>query len=81
LAQLEPRAARHPIPLKVAFTTRVTCNKVVQTQPRTVPGKIRGLQILEPAEAALYCGSAGIYNLVRPGPAKERSGTRSLARS
>ena len=34
-------------------------------------GKIPELQLLEVAEAPLCCGSAGIYNLVRPGPAKE----------
>ena len=34
-------------------------------------GKIPGLQLLEIAEPALCCGSAGIYNLVNPGPAGE----------
>jgi glycolate oxidase iron-sulfur subunit len=43
----------------------------VRAQPRTVLGQIPELQILETAEAALCCGSAGIYNLVRPGPAQE----------
>ena len=73
LAQLEPRAARHPIPLKVAYhdSCHLQHAQAVRTQPRTVLGKIPGLQIVEPAEAALCCGSAGIYNLVRPGPAKE----------
>jgi glycolate oxidase iron-sulfur subunit len=73
LAQLEPRAARHPIPLKVAYhdSCHLQHAQAVRTQPRAVLGKIPELQILEPAEAALCCGSAGIYNLVRPGPAKE----------
>jgi glycolate oxidase iron-sulfur subunit len=43
----------------------------IRTQPRAVLGKIPELQILETAEAALCCGSAGIYNLVRPEPARE----------
>jgi glycolate oxidase iron-sulfur subunit len=73
LAGLEPRAVRHPIPLKVAYhdSCHLQHAQAVRTQPRTVLSKIPGLQIVEPAEAALCCGSAGIYNLVRPGPAKE----------
>jgi glycolate oxidase iron-sulfur subunit len=73
LVQLEPRAARHPIPLKVAYhdSCHLQHAQAVRTQPRAVLGRIPELQILEPAEAALCCGSAGIYNLVRPGPAKE----------
>jgi glycolate dehydrogenase iron-sulfur subunit len=73
LADLEPRAARHPIPLKVAYhdSCHLQHAQAVRTQPRAVLGKIPGLQIMEPAEAALCCGSAGIYNLVRPGPARE----------
>jgi glycolate oxidase iron-sulfur subunit len=73
LAGLEPRAPRHPLPLKVAYhdPCHLQHAQGVRTQPRAVLGKIPELQILETAEAALCCGSAGIYNLVRPGPAKE----------
>jgi glycolate oxidase iron-sulfur subunit len=73
LAALEPRAPRHPLPLKVAYhdACHLQHAQGVRAQPRALLGKIPGLQILETAEAALCCGSAGIYNLVRPGPAKE----------
>ena len=73
LAGLEPRAPRHPIPLKVAYhdPCHLQHAQGVRAQPRAVLGKIPELQILETAEAALCCGSAGIYNLVRPEPARE----------
>ncbi|MGA9861781.1 MAG: glycolate oxidase subunit GlcF [Terriglobales bacterium] len=73
LAGLEPRATRHPISLKVAYhdACHLQHAQGVRAQPRAVLGKIPELKILETAEAALCCGSAGIYNLVRPEPAKE----------
>jgi glycolate oxidase iron-sulfur subunit len=73
LAELEPRAPRHPIPLKVAYhdSCHLQHAQAVRLQPRAVLATIPGLQLLEIAEAALCCGSAGIYNLVKPGPAKE----------
>jgi glycolate oxidase iron-sulfur subunit len=73
LAQLEPRAVRNPLALKVAYhdSCHLQHAQGVRTQPRTVLAKIPGLQLLEIAEPALCCGSAGIYNLVKPGPARE----------
>ena len=73
LAGLEPHAPRHPIPLKVAYhdSCHLQHAQGVRTQPRAVLAKIPGLQLLEIAEPALCCGSAGIYNLVNPGPARE----------
>jgi glycolate oxidase iron-sulfur subunit len=73
LVELEPRASRHALPLKVAYhdACHLQHAQSVRAQPRKVLGQIPELRILEPAEAALCCGSAGIYNLVKPGPAKE----------
>ena len=73
LADLEPRAPRNPIPLKVAYhdSCHLQHAQAVRQQPRTLLAKIPGLQLLEIAEPALCCGSAGIYNLVKPGPARE----------
>ena len=73
LAGLEPRARRHPLPLRVAYqdSCHLQHAQGVRMQPRAVLKQIPELQILETAETALCCGSAGIYNLVRPGPAKE----------
>jgi glycolate oxidase iron-sulfur subunit len=73
LADLEPRAPRNPIPLKVAYhdSCHLQHAQTVRQQPRTVLAEIPELQLLEIAEPALCCGSAGIYNLVKPGPAGE----------
>jgi glycolate oxidase iron-sulfur subunit len=73
LAALEPRAPRHPLRLKVAYQDACHLQHAqgVRAQPRSVLATIPELQICEIAGAALCCGSAGIYNLVRPGPAKE----------
>jgi glycolate oxidase iron-sulfur subunit len=73
LAELEPRAPRHALPLKVAYhdACHLQHAQAVRAQPRKVLGQIPELRILEPSEGTLCCGSAGIYNLVKPGPASE----------
>ncbi len=38
----------------------------IQTQPRQLLQQIPGLELREPADAALCCGSAGIYNILQP---------------
>ena len=73
LASLTPRAPRHPLPLKVAYqdACHLQHAQCVTVQPRAVLATIPELELLEISEPALCCGSAGIYNLVRPGPAGE----------
>jgi glycolate dehydrogenase iron-sulfur subunit len=73
LGRLEPRTRRHPLPLKVAYhdACHLQHAQNVRLQPRSLLKSIPSLEIVEVAEAALCCGSAGIYNLVRPEPAKE----------
>ena len=43
----------------------------VRAQPRELLRGIPGVELVEPAEWELCCGSAGIYNLVQPVPAAE----------
>ena len=43
----------------------------MQAQPRELLRSIPGLELAEPAEQAICCGSAGIYNLVQPQAARE----------
>jgi glycolate oxidase iron-sulfur subunit len=73
LAELEPRAERHPLPLRVAYhdSCHLQHAQGVRTQPRRVLSSIPNLEILEIADSALCCGSAGIYNLVEPESARE----------
>jgi glycolate oxidase iron-sulfur subunit len=73
LAELGPRAERNPLDVRVAFQD--SCHLLhaqrVQAQPRELLHSIPGVEIAEPAEAPICCGSAGIYNLVQPRAAVE----------
>jgi glycolate oxidase iron-sulfur subunit len=73
LAELEPRATRHPLPVRVAYhdACHLQHAQRIRVQPRSVLNSIPNLQILEIPEAAVCCGSAGIYNLVQPEAAAE----------
>ncbi len=73
LAAHEPRAERRPLALRVAYhdACHLAHAQQVRSQPRELLRGIPGLELLEPAEWELCCGSAGIYNLVQPEPAAE----------
>ena len=73
LAELEPRATHHALPLRVAYhdACHLQHAQGIRLQPRTVLGRIPQLEVLEIPEAAICCGSAGIYNLVQPEAATE----------
>jgi len=73
LAELEPRATRHPLRLRVAYhdACHLQHAQGIRTQPRTLLGRIPQLELLEISESAICCGSAGIYNLVQPEAAAE----------
>ena len=73
LDELEPLAPRHPLPLRVAYhdACHLQHAQQVKEQPRRVLRTIPGLEIAEIGEAAICCGSAGIYNLTEPEPAQQ----------
>ena len=73
LAMHEPRAERHPVPLKVAYhdACHLAHGQQIRQQPRKLLREIPQLELLEPAEWELCCGSAGIYNLTQPDAAKK----------
>jgi glycolate oxidase iron-sulfur subunit len=68
LADLEPRAERHPLKLRVAFhdSCHLQHAQGVRSQPRALLSSIPQLQLAEIPESTICCGSAGIYNLVQP---------------
>jgi len=73
LSELEPRAPRHPVPLRIAYhdACHLQHAQQVTKEPRQVLAAIPELQVYEIPEAGLCCGSAGIYNLVEPEAAQE----------
>ena len=73
LAELGPRAERSPLPVRVAFqdSCHLAHAQQVRVPPREALMAIPEVELLEPAEQAICCGSAGIYNLVQPAAARE----------
>ncbi len=73
LDELEPRAPRHPVPLRIAYhdACHLQHAQGVSAEPRRVLGTIPGLELCEIPEAGICCGSAGVYNLVEPDTAAE----------
>ena len=80
LAGVEPRAPRHPIPMTVAYhdACHLAHAQKVRAEPRQVLGRHPGLTVLQPAEWEIFCGSAGLYNMLEPEPAAEL-GRRKVA--
>jgi glycolate oxidase iron-sulfur subunit len=64
---------RAPLPLRVAFqdSCHLKHAQRITAEPRALLRSIPQLELLEPAEQELCCGSAGIYNLVQPDAARE----------
>jgi glycolate oxidase iron-sulfur subunit len=73
LTELGPVAPRHPLPVTAAYhdACHLAHAQRITAQPRELLRDIPGLQLTEIADAGTCCGSAGIYNLVQPGPARE----------
>ncbi len=73
LDALGPRAQRHPIRARVAYhdACHLGHGQRVRAEPRAVLRSIPELEVVDIPEAAICCGSAGIYNMVMPHPASE----------
>jgi glycolate oxidase iron-sulfur subunit len=73
LVELEPRAARHPLNLRVAYQDACHLQHAqgLRAQPRALLNSIPELEVVETNEATMCCGSAGIYNIIEPMTALE----------
>jgi glycolate oxidase iron-sulfur subunit len=68
-----PRATRQRMDLRVAYhdACHLAHAQGIRAQPRELLRQIPGVELVPFAEPELCCGSAGIYNLVEPEPARE----------
>ncbi|KGH46103.1 glycolate oxidase [Modestobacter caceresii] len=73
LADLGSVAPRHPLEVTVAYHDACHLGHAqgIRSQPRSLLREIPGLQVKEIAEAEVCCGSAGIWNVLNPEPARE----------
>jgi glycolate oxidase iron-sulfur subunit len=74
LAELgPPEKALQPLHLRLAYhdACHLAHAQGVRAEPRGVLTAVPGLELVDFAEPDVCCGSAGVYNLVEPGPAAE----------
>ncbi len=73
LDELGPVAPRHRLEMTIAYhdACHLAHAQGVREEPRRLLEAIPGLELKEIAEAELCCGSAGIYNITNPEPARE----------
>ena len=73
LADTPARAARHPLAMRVALQDSCHLRHAQQLPlaSRGALARIPALDVAEPAEQDICCGSAGIYNVVQPDAARE----------
>jgi len=66
----------HPLSKKpLAIVYQDACHLIhgqkISAQPRQLLKQIPGVELREPVDAALCCGSAGVYNMLQPQVAEE----------
>ncbi|MEU1898185.1 heterodisulfide reductase-related iron-sulfur binding cluster [Nocardiopsis dassonvillei] len=73
LVELGPRAERHPLPLHVAYhdACHLSHGQGVTRPPRALLAGIPELRVSDLPNGEICCGSAGVYNLLKPGAARE----------
>jgi len=73
LVELGPVAPRHPVPGTAAYhdACHLAHAQGVRAQPRQLLADIPELEVREIADPEICCGSAGVYNILNPEPARE----------
>jgi glycolate oxidase iron-sulfur subunit len=73
LGDTPPRASRHPVELTVALqdSCHLRHAQKLPLSSRLSLARVPGLDVVEPAEQDLCCGSAGIYNVVQADAARQ----------
>lgn len=68
-----PLSPLQPEPLAVVYqdACHMLHGQKIQAQPRRLLQQIPGLELREPRDAFLCCGSAGVYNILQPEIAEE----------
>ena len=81
LAGLGPAAPRHPLDISVAYhdACHLAHAQRITAQPRELLAAIPGLRLAAIPDGGTCCGSAGIYNLVQPEPARELGQRKATA--
>lgn len=81
LVELGPVAPRHPLPLVAAYhdACHLAHAQGVRNQPRRLLADIPGLEVREIADPEICCGSAGVYNVLNPEPARELGDRKAAA--
>ncbi|HEY9800344.1 MAG TPA: heterodisulfide reductase-related iron-sulfur binding cluster [Leptolyngbyaceae cyanobacterium] len=69
-AKLSPLTAK-PLNLVYQDACHLLHGQKISVQPRQVLQQIPGVKLKEPLDAALCCGSAGVYNMLQPDVAEE----------
>jgi glycolate oxidase iron-sulfur subunit len=73
LVELGPVAERHPLPVTIAYHDACHLGHAqgIRAQPRALLRDIQELELREIADPEICCGSAGIWNVLNPEPARQ----------
>jgi glycolate oxidase iron-sulfur subunit len=70
-AKLSPLQEKNPLVMVYQDACHMLHGQKISVQPRQLLRQIPGVQLQEPVDASLCCGSAGIYNILQPDVAAE----------